>query len=488
MRGRHTTRWALPLFRLLRRGFAARARRARSLSDGLRKRQPESPKQRPHGRTDVPSRTGQRPPPGPRNTGGPPAEFSRPTGPLESRWRSIATPGPHQDPPPRWMRARVAPKRRRTVASAAGRAEEDPPFGIGRAEPPGGGRLVSRALQGGRGRRARWHPGLLAPPSVSSASLARHGPRHRGRPLDRGAPRGWPRLTQGPCFFRQPGEPRRRASDAVRRAGRAGRRGSAKPTGSAPANSSESPDIELDEPATHLGGRLAARRLARAAVIRAASRARSRPQRPRPVGLDGPSDLGGPFDLPPPTFASAPGDWPRTRARLASHRMVGGRHGSPRVRESTGGAPMAESPKPHVRVAHQQVATGATCGGGRFQRQAPHRPARLVTEAAGASMARWVITSNDDTLSVEDLALGLTSMLPARRAVAGARLQERLCGMAGRSSTGEPWRIPGAPVTISVSLALLLERVAEIRDGDNMAQLSSPKTRTRSRFVEVRPR
>jgi transposase len=74
---------------------------------------------------------------------------------------------------------------------------------------------------------------------------------------------------------------------------------------------------------------------------------------------------------------------------------------------------------------------------------------------------KWVITSNDDTLTAEDLALGYKQLLRVeqcwRQLKSGLRMRPVF--------HFRPWRIQ-AHVTISV-LALLLERIAEIRVGDS---------------------
>jgi hypothetical protein len=78
---------------------------------------------------------------------------------------------------------------------------------------------------------------------------------------------------------------------------------------------------------------------------------------------------------------------------------------------------------------------------------------------------KWVITSNDDTLTVEDLALGYKQLLRVeqcwRQLKSGLRMRP--------VHHYRPWRIQ-AHVTISV-LALLLERMAEIRAGDTWRNL-----------------
>ena len=80
---------------------------------------------------------------------------------------------------------------------------------------------------------------------------------------------------------------------------------------------------------------------------------------------------------------------------------------------------------------------------------------------------KWVITSNDDTLSVEDLALGYKQLLRVeqcwRQLKSGLRMRPVF--------HWRPWRIQ-AHVTISV-LALLLERVAETRGGDTWRNLAA---------------
>jgi len=85
---------------------------------------------------------------------------------------------------------------------------------------------------------------------------------------------------------------------------------------------------------------------------------------------------------------------------------------------------------------------------------------RGAIEEAERYDGKWVITSNDDTLTTEDLALGYKQLLRVeqcwRQMKSGLRMRPVF--------HWRPWRIQ-AHVTISV-LALLLERVAEIRAGD----------------------
>ena len=73
---------------------------------------------------------------------------------------------------------------------------------------------------------------------------------------------------------------------------------------------------------------------------------------------------------------------------------------------------------------------------------------------------KWVITSNDDTLTAEDLALGYKQLLRVeacwRTLKSGLRIRPMF--------HFRPWRIQ-SHVGLSV-LALLLERIVEIRAGD----------------------
>jgi hypothetical protein len=100
---------------------------------------------------------------------------------------------------------------------------------------------------------------------------------------------------------------------------------------------------------------------------------------------------------------------------------------------------------------------------GRFLRQTPSGQLRLDRAAikeAERYDGKWVITSNDDTLTPADLALGYKQLLRVeqcwRQLKSGLELRPVF--------HWRPWRIC-AHVTVSV-LALLLERIAEIRAGD----------------------
>jgi transposase len=113
---------------------------------------------------------------------------------------------------------------------------------------------------------------------------------------------------------------------------------------------------------------------------------------------------------------------------------------------------------------------------GRFLRQTPQGLLR-IDRAAVAQEARydgkWIITSNDDTLSAEDLALGYKQLMRVEQAWRQMKSGLRLRPVFHY----RPWRIC-AHVSITV-LSLLLERIAEIRAGDTWrnlcAQLESIK-------------
>jgi Transposase DDE domain len=80
---------------------------------------------------------------------------------------------------------------------------------------------------------------------------------------------------------------------------------------------------------------------------------------------------------------------------------------------------------------------------------------------------KWVITSNDDTLTAEDLALGYKQLM--RVEVCWRQLKSGLSMRPVRHF--RPWRIQ-AHVTIAV-LSLLLERIAEIRAADTWRNIAA---------------
>lgn len=106
---------------------------------------------------------------------------------------------------------------------------------------------------------------------------------------------------------------------------------------------------------------------------------------------------------------------------------------------------------------------------GRYLRETSGGKLR-IDRAAVAEAARydgkWVITSNDDTLTVEDLALGYKQLLRVeacwRQLKSGLRMRPVF--------HYRPWRIQ-AHVTIAV-LTLLVERIAEIRTGDTWRNIA----------------
>jgi transposase len=106
---------------------------------------------------------------------------------------------------------------------------------------------------------------------------------------------------------------------------------------------------------------------------------------------------------------------------------------------------------------------------GRFLRETPRgklRIDRAAIEEEARYDGKWVITSNDDTLTAVDLALGYKQLMRVEqcwRQLKGLRIRPVF--------HYRPWRIQ-AHVTLSV-LALLLERVVEIRTGDTWRNVAA---------------
>lgn len=107
---------------------------------------------------------------------------------------------------------------------------------------------------------------------------------------------------------------------------------------------------------------------------------------------------------------------------------------------------------------------------GKYLRQTSTGKLRLdknAIEEAARYDGKWVITSNDDTLTPEDLALGYKQLLRVeqcfRQVKSGLRMRPVY--------HYRPWRIQ-AHVTICV-LSLLLERIAEIRVGDTWRNIAA---------------
>lgn len=106
---------------------------------------------------------------------------------------------------------------------------------------------------------------------------------------------------------------------------------------------------------------------------------------------------------------------------------------------------------------------------GRYLRETPGgqlRIDRTAVEEAARYDGKWVITSNDDTLTAEDLALGYKQLMRVEqcwRQLKGLRMRPVF--------HFRPWRIQ-AHVTIAV-LALLLERIVEIRTEDTWRNVAA---------------
>jgi transposase len=106
---------------------------------------------------------------------------------------------------------------------------------------------------------------------------------------------------------------------------------------------------------------------------------------------------------------------------------------------------------------------------GRFLRETPGGMLRIDRAAVNEEArydGKWVITSNDDTLTASDLALGYKQLMRVEqcwRQLKGLRMRPVF--------HFRPWRIQ-AHVTISV-LALLLERIIEIRAGDSWRNVAA---------------
>lgn len=105
---------------------------------------------------------------------------------------------------------------------------------------------------------------------------------------------------------------------------------------------------------------------------------------------------------------------------------------------------------------------------GKYVRQTKRgllRVDRAAVKEAARYDGKWVVTSNDDTLTAEDLALGYKQLMRVeqcwRQLKSGLRMRPVF--------HFRPWRIQ-AHVTIAM-LALLVERVAEIRTGQTWRNL-----------------
>lgn len=92
---------------------------------------------------------------------------------------------------------------------------------------------------------------------------------------------------------------------------------------------------------------------------------------------------------------------------------------------------------------------------------------RAAIKQAARYDGKWVVTSNDDTLTAEDLALGYKQLMRVEHCWRQLKSGLRLRPVYHR----RPWRIQ-AHVTITV-LGLLLERIAEIRAGDTWRNVAA---------------
>ncbi len=127
----------------------------------------------------------------------------------------------------------------------------------------------------------------------------------------------------------------------------------------------------------------------------------------------------------------------------------------------------ARPDRKHAKRTCELLASGRF---GRYLRETKGGKLRIDRAAVAEAErydGKWVITSNDDTLTAEDLALGYKQLM--RVESCWRQLKSGLCMRPVRHF--RPWRIQ-AHVTISV-LALLLERIAEIRAGDTWRNLAA---------------
>jgi hypothetical protein len=91
---------------------------------------------------------------------------------------------------------------------------------------------------------------------------------------------------------------------------------------------------------------------------------------------------------------------------------------------------------------------------------------RTAVREAARYDGKWVITTNDDTLTSEDLALGYKQLLCVEQCWRQLESGLKLRPVFHR----RPWRVH-AHVTLTV-LSLLLERIAEIRAGDTWRNIA----------------
>lgn len=122
------------------------------------------------------------------------------------------------------------------------------------------------------------------------------------------------------------------------------------------------------------------------------------------------------------------------------------------MREMTGGKHSKRACELLASSRYGKYLRETSSGNLRIDREAVHEAARYD--------GKWVITSNDDTLTAEDLALGYKQLMRVEEGWRQLKSSLRLRPV----FHFRPWRIQ-AHVTISM-IALLLERIVEIRTGD----------------------
>ena len=152
------------------------------------------------------------------------------------------------------------------------------------------------------------------------------------------------------------------------------------------------------------------------------------------------------------------------------------RHRERRISELDAALESLRQPERGARHAKRACALLVSGRYGRYLRQT-RRGVLKIDRAAIAAEAKldgkWVVTSNDDTLSAEDLALGYKQLMRVEQCW-------RTMKSGLRARPVFHWTAPriGAHITLCV-LALLLERIAERRSGDTwrniLAQLDTVK-------------
>jgi len=144
------------------------------------------------------------------------------------------------------------------------------------------------------------------------------------------------------------------------------------------------------------------------------------------------------------------------------------RHHRDAVLKELAAALAKEASTPRATHTRQACALLTSLRFRRYLRETPRGRLRIDRAAVAAEAAldgKWVVTSNDDTLSAEDLALGYKQLM---------RVEEcwRTMKTGLRTRPIYHWRPHRLAAHVSLCvLALLLERVAEIRGGDTWRNL-----------------